>query len=59
MKDLSEVAKAIVQKGLTFAGNTGTDVKASLGDKITIKGDGTYLTSKASSNGIVKKLSFH
>ncbi|THA40403.1 hypothetical protein E5428_09475, partial [Histophilus somni] len=47
VKDLSEVAKAIVTKGLTFAGNTGGDVKASLGDKITIKGDGTYLTSEA------------
>ncbi|WP_143432688.1 hypothetical protein, partial [Histophilus somni] len=50
VKDLSEVAKAIVTKGLTFAGNTG-EAKAALGDKITIKGDGTYLTSKASSNG--------
>ncbi|WP_249960958.1 YadA-like family protein [Histophilus somni] len=50
VKDLSEVAQAIVTKGLTFAGNTG-EAKAALGDKITIKGDGTYLTSKASSNG--------
>ncbi|WP_348533969.1 YadA-like family protein [Histophilus somni] len=58
VKDLSEVAKAIVQKGLTFAGNTGTDVKASLGDKITIKGEGTYLTSKASSNGSGKEITF-
>ncbi|QQF83506.1 hypothetical protein [Histophilus somni] len=39
VKDLSEVAKAIVTKGLTFAGNTGDEkIKASLGDKITIKG---------------------
>ncbi|QQF86871.1 hypothetical protein JFL55_04285 [Histophilus somni] len=45
VKDLSEVAKAIVTKGLTFAGNTG-EAKAALGDKITIKGEGTYLTSK-------------
>ncbi|THA20719.1 hypothetical protein E5361_09690, partial [Histophilus somni] len=47
VKDLSEVAKAIVGKGLTFAGNTGSDINAALGDKITIKGDGAYLTSEA------------
>ncbi|WP_143432472.1 hypothetical protein, partial [Histophilus somni] len=47
VKDLSQVAKAIVQKGLTFAGNTGGDIKAALGDKITIKGDEAYLTSEA------------
>ncbi|TEW26947.1 hypothetical protein E2R48_10120, partial [Histophilus somni] len=58
VKDLSEVAKAIVTKGLTFAGNTGDEIKASLGDKITIKGDGTYLTSKASSNGGGKEIEF-
>ncbi|WP_143432473.1 hypothetical protein, partial [Histophilus somni] len=58
VKDLSKVAQAIVTKGLTFAGNTGDEIKASLGDKITIKGDGTYLTSKASSNGGGKEIEF-
>ncbi|THA20720.1 hypothetical protein E5361_09685, partial [Histophilus somni] len=58
VKDLSEVAKAIVGKGLKFAGNDGQEIQASLGDKITIKGEGTYLTSKASSNGSGKEITF-
>ncbi|QEH10548.1 hypothetical protein E4M08_01195 [Histophilus somni] len=58
VKDLSEVAKAIVTKGLTFAGNTG-EAKAALGDKITIKGEGTYLTSEAKNGtGNSKEITF-
>ncbi|WP_406812310.1 YadA-like family protein [Histophilus somni] len=58
VKDLSQVAKAIVQKGLTFAGNTGSDIKAALGDKITIKGEGTYLTSTAKTSNGSKEIEF-
>ncbi|THA20984.1 hypothetical protein E5361_08370, partial [Histophilus somni] len=58
VKDLSQVAKAIVQKGLTFAGNTGGDIKAALGDKITIKGEGTYLTSTAKTSNGSKEIEF-
>ncbi|TDF36006.1 hypothetical protein E1290_09325, partial [Histophilus somni] len=52
VKDLSEVAKAIVGKGLTFAGNTGSEFTRELGSKITIKGDGMDLTSKAENDAI-------
>ncbi|WP_249960775.1 YadA-like family protein [Histophilus somni] len=52
VKDLSEVARAIVGKGLTFAGNTGSEFTRELGSKITIKGDGTDLTSKAETDAI-------
>ncbi|MFY1027036.1 hypothetical protein ACE4RU_04705, partial [Actinobacillus seminis] len=52
VKDLSTVAKAIVDKGLKFGGNTGAEITRKLGEKLTIKGDGTDLTSKAENNAI-------
>ncbi|WWO73894.1 hypothetical protein V4937_04120 [Histophilus somni] len=50
VSDLSNVAKAIVEKGLKFAGNSGSEITRKLGEKLTIKGNGTDLTSKTDSN---------
>ncbi|TJY47319.1 ESPR-type extended signal peptide-containing protein, partial [Histophilus somni] len=49
VSDLSNVAKAIVEKGLKFAGNSGSEITRKLGEKLTIKGNGTDLTSKTDS----------
>ncbi|WP_218637828.1 YadA-like family protein [Histophilus somni] len=50
VSDLSNVAKAIVEKGLKFAGDSGSEITRKLGEKLTIKGNGTDLTSKTDSN---------
>ncbi|TFI32322.1 hypothetical protein E4M08_09325, partial [Histophilus somni] len=52
VKDLSEVAKAIVGKGLTFKGDTGNEFTRQLGATVTIKGDGMDLTSKTENDAI-------
>ncbi|MFY1027995.1 YadA-like family protein [Actinobacillus seminis] len=56
VEDLSKVANAIVQKGLTFKGNDAEEIQVPLGEKITIKGDGTYLTSTTDKNN--KQITF-
>ncbi|WP_195836340.1 hypothetical protein, partial [Campylobacter portucalensis] len=48
VEDLSNVAKAVVGKGLKFKGNSGSDINASLGDTIKIIGDGVDLNSTIS-----------
>ncbi|OZN25541.1 hypothetical protein CFY87_02775 [Actinobacillus seminis] len=42
VKDLSTVAKAIVDKGLTFKGDSGVDIARKLGETLTIKGEKDY-----------------
>uniref|UniRef100_Q0I566 Autotransporter adhesin n=1 Tax=Histophilus somni (strain 129Pt) TaxID=205914 RepID=Q0I566_HISS1 len=40
VKDLSTVAKALMDKGLTFQGNDGKEVHKKLGETLSIKGEG-------------------
>ncbi|MBB5152324.1 autotransporter adhesin, partial [Histophilus somni] len=40
VKDLSTVAKALMEKGLTFQGNDGKEVHKKLGETLSIKGEG-------------------
>ncbi|WP_075321876.1 YadA-like family protein [Histophilus somni] len=55
VKDLSDVAKAIIGKGLTFSGNSGT-ANVALGETITIKGDGTGVDIMATASATEKAL---
>ncbi|WP_143432851.1 hypothetical protein, partial [Histophilus somni] len=50
--DLLHVAQGLVNKGLTFKGNAGNEFTRQLGATVTIKGDGTDLTSKAETDAI-------
>ncbi|THA21438.1 hypothetical protein E5361_05595, partial [Histophilus somni] len=50
--DLLHVAKGLVDKGLTFKGDTGNEFTRQLGATVTIKGDGMDLTSKAENDAI-------
>ncbi|WP_249961368.1 YadA-like family protein [Histophilus somni] len=54
--DLLHVAKGLMDKGLTFKGNTGNEFTRQLGATVTIKGDGTDLTSKAENGTITFEL---
>ncbi|TEW24157.1 hypothetical protein E2R48_10895, partial [Histophilus somni] len=45
VKDLSEVAKAIVEKGLKFQGNDNQDVTRKLGETLKIVGKGDKANS--------------
>ena len=44
VSDLQQTAAAIVKRGLTFAGNDGTNIKKALGETINIVGEGNYGT---------------
>ncbi|WP_249961558.1 YadA-like family protein [Histophilus somni] len=50
--DLLHVAQGLVNKGLTFKGDTGKEFTRQLGATVTIKGDGMDLTSKAENDAI-------
>ncbi|OZN24086.1 hypothetical protein CFY87_10810, partial [Actinobacillus seminis] len=53
VKDLSTVAKALMDKGLTFVGNDKQDVHKKLGETLSIKGEGS-VGATAADNIVVR-----